>query len=790
MAKLATSWRLRAHEPGSNNRVEPSRCRTRRERRRGVGRADTGPEVNELSRIRPRMGIQTGPSQIRESTDRRIVPPLPVLLGLMAALLGCPGPEPVQLPSDRLVVAVAELGAAQEKAPPDLKRLQRDFETLMNPSTEPGSVLDIRLLREAVAGEGAGAAEVAARSLMSEAPPGHVLLWGDVATTAGVPVYQLKLTRAPATAGGIGEVMGPDTTLALPALRAERLPGLPEFLEGLARIHLAQWGEGLEVYRALEGDQLRGALAPLLFSPRHLPEWNPDELTRAVSIAGEAAGVLAERDLSPTASALRTAHAQALLALGERLQGQACVEPLHNAGLIFSRVLEPLSPRENGRMWEENFMGLGNAMLRLGQRGEGEPSIRYLTAATVAYRRALSVQSKASEPDDWADAHFRQGLAYLGLGQRMTEEEAAEMLRQAISAFQRVLEVETRERAPQTWAATQANLGEVYYTLGTKASGTEAQQHYFSATLAFSQALEVYSRETTPLAWARTNENLGIAYASLGEKLNGPESVEHLSLSIAALQKVMEVVTKETDPALWAATQHNLARAYSALASRVGPGEGADYLRKAQSAYEQALTVFSRTSQARAWSTVEHNYGTCLLRLAEQTADGSAGDLLDRATKALRASLEVRRRESLPQDWAASQRALGDILMLRGRRTEEEAAEEHLRGAVEAYQLAREATRREVDVADYARLLLSLATAQSYLAEVTADRVEAGDLLDQGIWALGSAMGAISGQGLDQLEQTLRERMEAIQRQRRLETGMAPDAGDSVGEGLELQKEP
>lgn len=666
------------------------------------------------------------------------------------------------------MVAVAELGAAADEGDTDLRSLRREFSSLLANARGGGAPVEIREIGRRIETDEETAAEDVAAAIMDGAAPGHVLLWGDVATTAGAEAFRLRLTQPRSRAGGI---LGKGATLELPPLGPSDRGGLPAFLQGIAFVHQARWKDALRIYGEVPGDALRGALAPVLFDPRHMAEWSPDEIADAVSISGAAARAVAEEDRSATALAIRSASAQSLLALGERLQGQACLEPLNNSGMIFSSVLEQMSPTRDPDEWTANYIGMGTAMLRLGQRGEGSTSIRYLSASTVAFRQALRVLSSEATPNGWADAQFRLGLAFLALGQRTPEAQAIGHLRRAIQAFQAVMSVETRQEAPQTWAAAQANLGEAYTGLGNQVSGTEAQQHFFSATLAFSQALEVYTRETSAHAWARTNENLGIAYASLGENLDGPESVEHLNASLAALRRVLEVVTKQSDASLWAATQSNLARVYTVLASRAGPAESAEYLRKALEAYEQALTVFSRSSQARAWATVQHNYGIGLLRLAEMTTDGTELSMLERAAAVLREALELRTRESMPDEWVVSQWTLGDILTLHGQRAEEEEAQAHLRGAVEAYSLAREATRPEEDPADFARLLLALATAQTYLAEVAPDRDEARGLLEQAASALASAMESISGEGRPLLEERIAEQMQAVQQQRGLTAG-------------------
>jgi tetratricopeptide (TPR) repeat protein len=200
----------------------------------------------------------------------------------------------------------------------------------------------------------------------------------------------------------------------------------------------------------------------------------------------------------------------------------------------------------------------------------------------------------------------------------------------------------------------------------------------------------------------------------------------------------------------------------------VGHEEGAVYLSRALETYESALRVFSRTSQARAWATVQHNYGSALKQLADRTPDGSEIDMLDHAAASLRQALEVRTQEALPEDWATSQRVLGDILTERGRLSEDAEAEVHLRRAVEAYQQTRGVVRAKNDPMDFARLLLTLGTAQARLAEVVADRQEARSLLDQSLWELTTAMGTLAQQGRRRLEGMIAEQMEIVQQQRRI----------------------
>src|SRR5690606_15666680 len=98
------------------------------------------------------------------------------------------------LPSDRLVVAVAEPAVEPEASGTREREFQDALVSLVVRAAESGAPVEIRRINRTI-GDDPASAETEARALLAKGPGGHVLLWGMVRDPDESPSWELRLTQ-------------------------------------------------------------------------------------------------------------------------------------------------------------------------------------------------------------------------------------------------------------------------------------------------------------------------------------------------------------------------------------------------------------------------------------------------------------------------------------------------------------------------------------------------------------------------------------------------------------------
>lgn len=685
-------------------------------------------------------------------------------------LTACSPPAEESRDSGRLTLVHAPLQAGEGIGGKELEEVETSFTSALRAAQSGDPTIRLRKADSPQTSPGEDEVSIAAEAVLDSGPETDLLVWGEARNEGGTIEVQLNFTsraegdREPLGSQEDSVPIGFEPTFRLDPFPSSHLPELTGLLRGISATRDGNRGEALDALHELKTPTIRAVLAATLFTPARLSEFNSAELSRAAEYAGRGLSMLPADASPPTSNALRLAYAHATYALGERLRGQACVQPLESAGLNYAQFLQSLSGDAPMAARLVGYRGLGDCLLRLGQRGEGAASVQHLTRAVRVYNRGLRQISREDFPAGRAGLHFQRGLALYELGKRLAGDPGYTSLERSAQEFHTLLSHYTKESAPLSWASCQANLGQAEFAMGQKSGAAESIQHYLYAASAFGQSLEVYSRESMPEAWARTHENLGLAYSALGAAMEGPEAIEHLLRGVDHLNLVSEVATLEEDPELWAMTRVYLAKAQISLGQKVNAERAEEAYIQALRQSTAALEVFTADGHNRAWAVAQQSLGVACTRLSEYSDERKARHRLEDAVRAFQAALQVRSLEATPEDWGITQWSLANALILRSRLQESAAAVDDLRRAKQASLEALKAFPLAGSPGDYGRVRLTLAQSLVEHAEITTDQEAAKRASDEALWILIRTLAELPG--IDDLELELRRELERVQKLR------------------------
>ncbi|MCW5702324.1 MAG: CHAT domain-containing protein [Bradyrhizobium sp.] len=367
----------------------------------------------------------------------------------------------------------------------------------------------------------------------------------------------------------------------------------------------------------------------------------------------------------------------------------------------------------DGRSWACLLEALAESLLQSGVDRTG--AVEY---AVELLEGALQGVSRTDDPVSWRRIKGKLGVAYV---ERLSGNHA-QNIETAIEIYLEVLDACDRAEAPEFYASVVQDLGVAYdrRIRGDRAENTE------KAIACYNDALGFYTKERAPHAFARIQTNLSIAYRA---RLVG-DPAENLDNSIRAAEAALEVISCEDDPAGWATIQMNLG---SSLAAR-HRGDPAENFQRAMSAYDAALTVFSYETYPHAWANVRSNMGSAYL---QHSGIPPQGERTRRAIECFQDALRVHTREQSPASFA-----------------------------VTVYQLA-EAYRAHREGDETENLTLALAACDDALsvadlAFAAHDALRIGMLRVQLILRLGAGSGMERMTALDELQETLVERLNEL----------------------------
>ncbi|VAX21052.1 Argininosuccinate lyase, partial [hydrothermal vent metagenome] len=341
---------------------------------------------------------------------------IPSIVAVLVAIsTWCYLNRPKRLPSDRLVVAIANFKAVGKSTDEEGEATaHRIYEALLKKEEVP---LSAKHIKHIVEGEGEEERKEAAIQLANSAPA-HIIVFGDVRRDEGELYINPRIVIANNLGGAELEerkVQGKYITTAEPEYlklkkrMASEVADLVTLVYGMALYKAKKWDKAIDVLSNAED-----------------PE------------------ALFYKSLSHYYRAQKSANP--IPDYREAIEG-------------YKALSEVITRESSPQDWAATQNNLGATLRELASRSEGEEMAKLLNRSVKAYKLALTVYTRESSPQEWAITQNNLGTTLAQLALRSEGEERAKLLNRSVTAYELALTVYTRESSPQEWAGTQNNLG-------------------------------------------------------------------------------------------------------------------------------------------------------------------------------------------------------------------------------------------------------------------------------------------------------------------------------------------
>lgn len=363
------------------------------------------------------------------------------------------------LPSDRLVVAIAQFSAVSLGAKEEAKNVTHRIYREISKKRDEGSPIEVKFLAKEVVGDTEKARqEKAMQIIRSRGHSAHVILWGDVrkdenelyveprlsmVTQLGAPpLRRMPMMVVPSKRTDLREfVTYEPEKIRFKKRLSQEVADIVTFSCGLACLRAGKLDRALELLGRVTSNEALLYRA-LSFFEKATVDKSESHLRSALELLNRICDSIKwdesseEYDLCCVAF---TNRAFVLHMLVNYSPSEQTEDLLMQATDAYQVILHNLGREGSATLRAGLEERLGNCLYNLGIRNDGEQGTKLLTNAADAYQRALQLLNRDHHLEQWAWCQGDLGYVFCELGARVKGKNASEYLNKAIQCANKIV---------------------------------------------------------------------------------------------------------------------------------------------------------------------------------------------------------------------------------------------------------------------------------------------------------------------------------------------------------------